>query len=65
MSTGGGLEGRGHGRGVVMERAWSNVVPYCYRFSVADFTKNPDKYIKYTPRDVELKISKFFDLGAD
>ena len=56
--------GRGHGVGCGHGRSLMLFVNYC-RFSVADFTKNPDKYIKYTPRDVELKISKFFDLGAD
>ena len=41
------------------------VVSVFVRFASAEFTKNPDKYIKFAPKDVELKINKFFDQGAE
>ena len=34
------------------------------RFSGVNFTKNRDKYIKFTPDDVEAKLLGFFDQGA-
>ncbi|XP_017778193.1 PREDICTED: exocyst complex component 7 isoform X2 [Nicrophorus vespilloides] len=33
-------------------------------FSVVQFTKNPEKYIKYKPDEVVTKIDKFFDVAA-
>lgn len=33
-------------------------------YSGVNFTKNRDKYIKYTPDDVEAKLLTFFDQGA-
>lgn len=34
------------------------------RYSGVNFTKNPDKYLKYRPEDVEAKLNSFFDQGA-
>ena len=34
------------------------------RYKLANFTKNPEKYIKYTANDVSSFINKFFDAAA-
>ncbi|BET02952.1 exocyst complex component [Nesidiocoris tenuis] len=35
-----------------------------YRFSNVPFTKNPEKYVKYTPDQVASLIDRFFDVAA-
>lgn len=34
------------------------------RYFKVDFTKNPEKYIKYSPADVSNMVDKFFDVAA-
>ena len=34
------------------------------KYTAINFTKNTDKYIKYTPVDVDNAISNFFDAAA-
>lgn len=37
---------------------------YFYRFSQSSFTKNPEKYVKYTPAQVSAMLDRFFDVAA-
>lgn len=37
---------------------------FCFRYIDAGFTKNIDKYIKYTPSDISNIIDTFFDAAA-
>lgn len=37
---------------------------FFFRFSTVQFTKNPEKYIKYTPEQVSALIDRFFDVAA-
>lgn len=34
------------------------------RYGSLSFTKNPEKYIKYSPDTLELHLKSFFDGGA-
>ena len=34
------------------------------KYSKVNFSKNPGKYIRYTDRDVQQQISRFFDSSA-
>ena len=34
------------------------------RYGSLNFTKNPEKYVKYTPETLELHLKSFFDGGA-
>lgn len=34
------------------------------RYRNLSFTKNPEKYIKYTVEEVEMKLKTFFDVSA-
>ena len=34
------------------------------RYSDMAFTKNPEKYLKYTPQTLEETLEEFFDGGA-
>ena len=34
------------------------------RYVVTNFTKNPEKYIRYTPEQVSAQIDHFFDISA-
>lgn len=40
------------------------IVYLFYSYSTVNFTKNPDKYIKFSPDEVETKLMLFFDQGA-
>jgi len=42
----------------------SDVKMYIYRFSQSSFTKNPEKYVKYTPAQVSAMLDRFFDVAA-
>ena len=37
---------------------------FLVKFQRVNFTKNPEKYIKYTVKDVEEMLEKFFDTSA-
>lgn len=37
---------------------------YHYRYATLNFTKNPDKYLKYTPDALQDLLLTFFDGGA-
>lgn len=37
---------------------------FCFRYSSLPFTKNPEKYIKYTVEEVEAMLKSFFDVSA-
>jgi exocyst complex protein 7 len=39
-------------------------VIYICRYCTVAFTKNPEKYIKYTPTQVSALIDRFFDVAA-
>jgi hypothetical protein len=39
------------------------VIHIC-RYCTVAFTKNPEKYIKYTPTQVSALIDRFFDVAA-
>jgi hypothetical protein len=35
-----------------------------FRYTAIQFTKNVEKYVKYTPEEVKKKLSALFDLSA-
>ena len=35
-----------------------------HRYAKKNFTKNPDKYLKYSPNDLERTLQSFFDGGV-
>lgn len=37
---------------------------FFYRYSTLPFTKNPEKYIKYTVEEIEAMLKSFFDVSA-
>lgn len=39
----------------------SNVDFYIFRFSDVQFSKNPEKYVKYKPTEVNAMLNSFFD----
>ena len=44
---------------------WKIIYTYfAFRYSNVPFTKNPEKYVKYTPDQVASMIDRFFDLAA-
>ena len=40
------------------------ISPPPFRYSAMSFTKNPEKYLKYTPEALEETLETFFDGGA-
>ncbi len=44
--------------------AAAHVCVCMFRNSKLPFTKNPEKYLRYSPEDVKLTLEKFFDGGA-
>lgn len=55
-----------------MKKKWYEVsfcfkiflVSFVCRYRNLPFTKNPEKYIKYTVEEVEVKLKSFFDVSA-
>lgn len=41
-----------------------NSFMFCFRYASLQFTKNPEKYVKYTGVQVSAMIDRFFDVAA-
>lgn len=52
-----------HRNVVVMRREIFICVFFC-RYASLNFTKNPEKYVKFTAEQVSSKIDSFFDVAA-
>ena len=42
----------------------ADIVCLFHRYAKRNFTKNPDKYLKYSPNDLERTLQSFFDGGV-